>query len=230
MLKIDFNNHKFNVPASWQDVKLGDYEKWFMNIPQDKAGYIHFVADICHIDPDLVLNSPTELFDALTEATSFLNNTDFDPSDKIVIDGKDYFASFYDKLTLGEWIDIEETLTGDSQTKISELLAIVCRPLHEEYDTDIIADRKELFRNLSCDKVMPLVAFFLHKKKESDAILSHYSAVVAQANRFLKDTKTFVVNGDGIKLLPIWQRIRYTYLIRLLEKQLSKFSGFSSIG
>ena len=137
---------------------------------------------------------------------------------------QDYFICLSDKLTLGEWIDIEEVLNGNNESKISETLAIICRPAGESYNTDTSAGRKELFRNLTCDKAMPLLAFFLHKKKESETILNHYSQVMAQADRFLKDTKTFVTNGDGIKLLPIWQRIRYIYLTKSLEKQLSKYS------
>ena len=229
MLKIEFNNQKFNVPDSWSDVPLCDYEKWFMHAPKDKMEYVRFVADVCGIDTEFLLNSPTQLFDVLANAIDFLNNPEFEPSVKINIDGKDFFISVSDKLTLGEWIDIEEVLNSDSDTKISELLAIVCRSAGEEYNTNTAAMRKEVFRQLTCDKALPLVAFFLHRKKESEAILNHYSMVVDQANQFLRDTKTFVINGGGIKQLPIWQRIRYTYLIRSLEKQLSKFSDFSSI-
>jgi len=144
------------------------------------------------------------------------------------VDGTEYFISFADKLTLGEWIDVENIITGDSETKLSEMLAILCRPIGEKYDPDLAAARAEMFRNLPCDKALPLISFFLSKKRESEAILNHYSTVMAQADQFLKDTKTFVVNGGGIKLLPIWQRIRYTYLIRSLEKQLAKSSDFSS--
>ncbi|MBK5722108.1 hypothetical protein JGH11_14615 [Dysgonomonas sp. Marseille-P4677] len=230
MLKIELNDLKLSVPDCWEDIRLADYEKWFMHKPEDKMEYVRLVADICKIDHEILLDSPTQLFDVLSNAISFIYDTDFTPATKVNIDGKEYFISLSDKLTLGEWIDIEDTMNSDSHTKISETLAIVCRPAGESYNTDTAAIRKEMFRNLPCDKALPLVAFFLHRKKESEAILHHYSTVVAQADQFLKDTKTFVINGGGIKRLPIWQRIRYIYLTKSLEKQLSKFSDFSSIG
>ncbi len=228
MLRIEFNNQKISVPDSWDEVTLADYEKWFMNQPKDKMEYVALIADICRIDADKLLDAPTQLFDAISDAIQFVFDTDLEPATKANIDGQDYFISLSDKLTLGEWIDIENTLASDSQTKISEMLAVVCRPAGESYDVETAALRKQLFRTLPCDKALPLIAFFLHKKRESEAILNHYSQVVDQANRFLQDTKTFVINGGGIKQLPIWQRIRYIYLTRSLEKQLSKFSDFSS--
>ena len=230
MLQIEFNDQKISVPQSWADLCLADYEKWFKHHPEDKMEYVHFIAGICKLDSEWLLHSPTQLFDAISEAVSFAFDTDFEPATRVNIDGRDFFISLSDKLTLGEWIDIEETLNSDSETKISETLAIVCRPAGESYNPDTAAARKEVFRNLSCDKALPLLAFFLHRKKESEAILHHYSTVVAQANRFLKDTKTFVINGGGIKRLPIWQRIKYTYLTKSLERQLSKFSDSSFTG
>ncbi len=224
MLKIEFNEQKISVPAGWADITLADYEKWFMHQPEDKMQYINMITGLCKIDTDMLLNSPTQLFDTIYNTMQFVFDTNVEPDNKIKINGHNFYVSLSDKLTLGEWIDIDNTLDSDSDTKISEILAIVCRPIGEKYDTDTSAARKELFRTLPCDKAMPLLAFFLHKKKESEAILNHYSQVVAQANQFLKDTKTFVINGGGIKRLPIWQRIKYIYLTRSLEKQLSKFS------
>ncbi len=224
MLKVRFNKTEINVPDSWKDIALGDYEKWFTHTPTNKMEYVHMIADICKIDAQDLLQSPTQLFDVITEALKFVFDTDFEPATHTRIEGQDYFISVSDKLILGEWIDMEEVLNSESETKISELLAIVCRPAGETYNSSTATERKDLFRKLSCDKALPLIAFFLRKKTESEAILNHYSQVVDQANQFLKDTKTFVINGGGIKLLPIWQRIRYIYLTKSLEKQLSKFS------
>lgn len=228
MIKIEFDNKKLEIPSEWKDIRLADYEQWFNTRPGNKMEYVRFVADICGIDADLLLDSPTQLFEVINENIQFVFDNDTAPSNMVNIGGTNYYITPSDKLTLGEWVDVETTLESDSTTKISEILAIVCRPLSEEYNADIIAARKEVFRNLSCDKALPLIAFFLFKKRESEAILSHFSTVLTQADLFLKGIKHFVENGDGTKRLPIWQRIRYTYLTRSLEKQLSKYSDFFS--
>lgn len=230
MMTIEFDNQRLQVPSGWNDITLGDYEKWHLKKPQTKSDYVRYVADVCGLDADVLLNAPTQLFTVITEAIGFVFDTEFEPKCVAEIDGRKYFVSLSDKLTLGEWVDVEAVMEGDDQNKLSELLAILCRPAGEDYNSDLTAERKELFMAQSCEKLLPLVSFFLFKKRRSDEILNHFSTVRDQAARFLEDTKAFAANGDGIKRLPIWQRIRYGYLIRSLEKQLSKCSDFSSIG
>lgn len=228
MIKIKFDDLTLHVPDSWQDITLSQYEKWHAHKPATKLEYVRYVADVCGIEADVLLDAPSQLFDVVADTISFVFDNEFEPSNKIEIDSTDYYISFADKLTLGEWVDVDDTIAGDSTTKMADMLAILCRPIGEKYDPDTAEERKKLFRNITCDKALPLINFFLFKKKQSDAILNHYSTVMAQAGQFLKDTKTFVQSGDGIRRLPIWQRIRYTYLTRLLEKELSKCSDFSS--
>lgn len=227
MIKIEFDNKKFLIPEGWKDIRLNDYEKWHLAKPETKTDYVRYVADVCKLDADMLLDAPVQLFTVVSEAINFVFKTDFEPVNHVEIDGKNYFISFSEKLTLGEWVDVEAVLESDSPNKLSELLAILCRPIGERYNPDEVGKRKEMFMNTTCDKVLPLVSFFLLRKKRLDEILSHYSTVVDQAAQYLKDTKAFAQNGDGIKQLPIWQRIRYTYLTKSLEKQLSKFSDSS---
>lgn len=229
MIKIEFEENVLNIPSQWSDICLMDYEQWFDYRPESKMDYVRLVADICKIDFDQLMNWPTQVFDAIVKTIQFIFDTDVAPLGKVKIDGTEYYISLGEKLTLGEWVDVESTLGSESKTKISEILAVVCRPLGESYDADRANERKEVFRLLTCDKALPLLAFFLHKKKQSEAISAHFSTVLDQAARFVKDTKTFVRDGDGIKRLPIWQRIRYIYLMKSLEKRLSKFSDFYSI-
>ena len=225
-MKIEFDGVKINVPNSWNDITLEEYEKLYLLKPETKLEYIQYVADVCRIDAKLLINSPTQLFEIVSNAIQFIFDNDFEPVNKVVVDETEYFISFSDKLTLGEWVDIDSIIKSDSDTKLSEMLAVLCRPIEEKYNPDFLDERKKIFQSLSCDKVLPLISFFLLKKRKSDVISNHCLAVVAQANQFLKDTKSFAQNGDGIKQLPTWQMIRYYYLMRSLKKQLSKFSDF----
>lgn len=223
-MKIEFENSVFVVPEGWEDIKLSDYEKWYLLNPQTNEELIQFVADVCNINVRELLNAPAKIFNIINESISFLSNRDLPPKDHIEIGNVKYFILPDDKITLGEWVDIDGLMSSESQNKLSELLAIMCRPADEKYDPDKTEQRKELFKQLTCDKVLPLIGFFLLREKRSKAILQHYSAVTHQAKQFLKDTEHFALNGDGIRRLPIWQRIRYIYLIQSLKKQLGKCS------
>ncbi|GAB6007508.1 hypothetical protein [Dysgonomonas reticulitermitis] len=227
MIKLEFENTSIVIPEGWHEVKLADYERWNAQKPETKQEYVRFVADVCNVEANVLLEAPAQVFDIITEAIRFVFDPEPEPCNKVSIGGKDYFVSFSDKLTLGEWVDIESIIGSESISKLSEMLAVLCRPAGEKYNSDLAEERQTMFRNLTCDKVLPLIGFFLLKKRRSDEILNHYSTVVDQANRFLRDTETFVINGGGIKLLPIWQRIRYICLVRSLKKQLSKFSDSS---
>lgn len=224
-MKIEFDGVKINVPSSWNDITLEEYEKLYLLKPETKLEYIQYVADICKIDTKLLINSPTQLFDIVSNAIQFIFDNDFEPVNKVVVDETEYFISFSDKLTLGEWVDIDSIIESDSETKLSEMLAVLCRPIGEKYNPDL-TERKKLFQSLSCDKALPLIGFFLLKKKKSEEILNHCSMVITQANQFLRDTESFVVNGDGIKPFPTWQMIRYYFLTKSLKKELLKFSDF----
>lgn len=229
-MKIEFDNVCLEIPDSWKDIKLSDYERWYLLKPETKVEYIQFVADVCKIDAKILLNAPAQIFEMVTACIQFIFDVDFEQSNKIEIDKVTYLISTDKKLTLGEWVDVESTLESDSTTKLSELLAIVCRPVGEVYNPDISEERVAVFKNLTCDKTMPLIAFFLHKKQKSEAISSHCLTVITQANQYLTDIENLALNGAGIRLFPIWQRIRYIYLMRSLKKQLSKFSDSYSIG
>lgn len=231
MMKFEINGHQFNVPTSWSDITLGEYEKWYASRPQTRLDYVHYIARICGIEPDLLLSASAELFDTICSKMEFILDTNLQPAYMVEIDHEKYFVSPSDKLTLGEWVDVDTLMNSqDSDQQLSQMLAIVCRPVAEEYEPEKANERAQLFRMQPCDKMLPLVSFFLFREKQLSETLNHCSEVVAQANRFLRDTKSFAKSGDGIKRLPIWQRIKYYFLIKSLEKQLSRFSDFCSIG
>jgi len=228
MLKIKIDDMQVFIPQGWNEITLGEYEQWSGYNTGDNNGYLQLVAAICKTEPARLMGISVDDFQVIRQALDFVTATEVEPSPQIEIDGRQFCVSVSDKLTLGEWVDIDTIIASDSNTKISEMLAVVCRPAGESYDPDKSQARYELFRSLPCNKALAVVNFFLFRKKKSDEILSLYSGAVDQAVRFVQDTERFVTNGDGIKLLPIWQRIRYTFLMKSLKKRLSKFSDFSS--
>lgn len=224
MLKIEFDNIKLSIPNSWNDIKLSDYERWHLLSPANNLEFVQYVADICKVDVKILLNAPSEVFNIIVNAIQPLLNSTLPPCKSIAIDDVNYSVERKDKLTLGEWVDVESVLNGESDTKISDILAIVCRPEGESYNPDRFDERKELFKSATCQQVLPMFAFFLNKKKQLEEITDRCSKAIVQGSQLVKVTENFVQGGDGIKRLRICQRIRYTYLTKSLKKRLLKFS------
>lgn len=231
MVKISFDGQEIAVPEAWKDIRLGDYERWMLRNPTNKVEQVELVADICGIDAGVLLNNPTQLFDVVAEIIRFVfQDFDGDVSNSILIDGVDYRIANTDELTLAEWVDIESVLANESNDRLSDILSILCRPAAEVYDSKKAEMRKEMFSKLTMDRVLPLLAFFLHQRKKYQTVLNLYSEAEEEVNRYLQLIHSLAESGDGIKSLPIWQRIKYGYWTRSLKKQLSKCSDFYSTG
>lgn len=230
MITLSFDDTCIKVPQSWQDICLGEYERWFRVEPKSRIEQIKLIADICGIDIDLLLNNPTQIFDTIVDIVKFVfEEYGGESVNRIEIDGKIYAVAFTEELTLAEWVDVESVFESKSESHLSDILSILCRPEGEEYNSKLSESRKEMFANLSMDKVLPLLAFFLQQRKKYQNVSNHYSEVKEMVDQYLLLTQNFVGNGDGIKSLPIWQKIKYFFLIKSLKKRLSKCSDFSSI-
>lgn len=167
MVTVDLNNVKLEIPESWSDIKLSRYEKLYMQKPETKLDLVHFVADVCNIDANVLLESPAQVFNALAEIVDFVFDCELPPANAVKMGDTEYFVSFADKLTLGEWVDAENVIGSDSECKLSELLAILCRPIGEKYNPDLLGERTEMFKNLTCDKALPLISFFYPKRENT---------------------------------------------------------------
>lgn len=231
MITLSFDDKQINIPQSWEDICLGKYERWFRIEPKTRMEQIQLVASVCNIDADLLLNNPTQVFDTIFDIVKFVfEEYKGEAFNRIEIADKVYSISFTEELTLAEWVDIESVFESNSPSRLSDILSILCRPAGEHYDSKKSESRKEQFFNLTMDKALPLLAFFLQQRERFQSVFNLYSEVKQQVDQYLLLTRSFVENGDGIKLLPIWQRIRFRFLMRYLKKQLLKCSDFSSIG
>lgn len=226
MIEITLEDGKtINIPQSWSEIRLGNYEKWFIHEPQNRSDEVKLIADICGIDVDVLLEKPTQLFDIISDSLGFIFNTETcEPSNTIEIENRNYVISFSDELTLAEWIDIESVFESNSSNRLSEILSILCRPPGEIYDSKQSEKRKIIFENLTMDKVLPLLAFFLFQNEKLKTISSLYFQAQKEMKLYQQSIQDFAENGAGIKSLPIWQRIKYYCLTKYLQNRLSKFS------
>jgi hypothetical protein len=228
-MKLNFNETTLSVPESWADVCLSKYENCFVhNDYATPERRIELFAQLCGTTPQVLLGAPAEVLGILEDTLSFVYEQNFEPKPFAEIGGLMYLMPPSDELSLGEWVDAEGVLASGSPTKVADTLAIVCRPAGEKYDSKATDRRRELFRNLPCDKALPLAAFFLRRKELSEKISSRYSEAAGQASRLQEVINHFAENGAGTRWSQIWPKIRFYILTRYSKKLLSKFSAFFS--
>lgn len=226
MKKITIENTTYKIPTSYQDITLGDYESWFDFEATNSYERIKLVSLITKIPYDVLMELPTSVFSYLASEVSFPFSKGFDYFEKlneIVVDGISYSIGYKDEITLAEWVDVEAVLQQD-ENRLSEILAIVLRPIGEKYNSKNNPLRIALFRDITLDKAFPLFAFFLTLNHQYQKIIQLYSKVVEMANLQVEQCETYQKNGDGITQLSYWQKKIYQRLMKRLKKQLSKCS------
>lgn len=224
MIKIKIDSTNYNIPSDWCDVTLEQYEQWFDSNIITKEDEVIFISKVSSIPLHILNTLPVDFYNELTQMVGFaLTDEKFKMNNSIVIDDINYSISYQDKLSLAEWVDTDAVLQGE-KNKLSSVLAIVCRPTGEKYNPDNLAERIELFKGLSMDKVFPLFSFFLTLNEVSTIIINHSLKVEGMVNQLHLNIQTSLKNGGGIKRLQNLQMKIYNKWIKLQNWVLSKCS------
>lgn len=225
-MDVKYEGLEIKVPTSWKDLKVSDYERFYTLKPESKIDLVNYVAKVCNIDSSVLFNSPADIFNIIYDAIQFVFTEPLTQSNKVRINYDTFFICDYTDLSFGEWVDIDSILTSENKS-IAEILAICCRPIGEKYNPnnkELFDERIELFKNMTCDKALPLIAFFLSNTRQLKTRLNQYLTAQAQAAQLVKGIQIFPKSGGGIKLSRIWQGIKFYFLMRSLRKKLSRFS------
>lgn len=226
MTTIEYKGTKIEVPTTWRDITLGFYDTFFYEAPETKREKIALIAKVCRVDIDLLMSWPAEIFNIIIGQMEFLfGDLGSEPRPYIEIRGKKYVVNFEEKLTLGEWIDVDEAIKS-KENVLSSVLAVICRPLGEEYKytPELELERRTLFQNLTVEEVRPVLAFFLTYESALKRLF-RVSLEIEKAREYLrKSTGNLRAIGVGTKLLRIWRVMMYYVLRRLLVYRLDRLS------
>lgn len=223
MVAIKHNNIEISVPENWDDITLGFYEEISTTKPTTIREKVDLVAQICKVEPEILLSWPAEIFDIIVDQIDFIFKGNLStPNPEVTIDKVNYVVLIEDKLTLAEWVDIDTVQKKDEKI-LSNILAIVCRPVGEEYNHNNNDDRAALFAAQPVSKILGVLAFFLRCKTVSEQRIVSYSNLVQTVDQLPMNIKYFLKRGDGIKLSTIWLTAKYYFMILLLHYQLQKF-------
>lgn len=218
MRKFEINQQQVNVPTSWSEVTLDDYEQWNQGDDVDQ-----YLASVCKVDSFVIETASQEIQKEIASCINFLTDEKVIPSDSVEIDGTRYYITPSDDLLLGTVADIETINEEKRTTLLSDSLALLCKPLGEGYNANAINKRGQLFREQTCDKILPLLHYFYNQEQVAQEILSQSVEVLSTTAFFLQESKDFIKNENNMQLLSSKQRKEYITLVESLEEQLAKF-------
>lgn len=224
MVKIEYNKDVINVPENWNEITLGQYERFYTRKPETNREHVEFVAEICAISPEALLAMDVSVFDNLVHILGFMfQDSGYEAAPSMVIDGVTYVVSVEDRLTVAEWVDAD-TAQKEGLDVISNVLAIVCRPSGETYDSDRSDARRDLFKAQPFSTVAPVMSFFLQCNQQLSALTQAFISLKTAADLLPRNIRLFQRHGAGIRISPIWPTIKYYFLMLLLRYQLRNFS------
>ena len=199
---MDFG--KRNIPTKWEDITLKQFQELMKIYEQEDKDILDILALFSGRDKKELKQMPKEFIDTMLVHLQFMNTTlEVEPKSSIEIQGETYKINYTEKLKFGEFVDVEG-LIKDDKYNYAALLGILCRKDKEIYDDDFIADklddRIKMFEELSIDKALQLINFFLKLKLRSIAYTQKSLALQEGkelAESLVQSTRDLVKDGAG---------------------------------
>ena len=218
---MDFG--KINIPTKWDDITLKQFQELMKIYEQEDKDILDILALFSGRDKKELKQMPKEFIDTMLVHLQFMNTTlEVEPKSSIEIQGETYKINYTEKLKFGEFVDVEG-LIKDDKYNYAALLGILCRKDKEIYDDDFIADklddRIKMFEELSIDKALQLINFFLKLKLRSIAYTQKSLALQEGkelAESLVQSTSDLVKDGAG----NIFDSIYVKRELKRLEKSL----------
>lgn len=218
---MDFG--KINIPTKWEDITLKQFQELMKIYEQEDKDILDILALFSGRDKKELKQMPKEFIDTMLVHLQFMNTTlEVEPKSSIEINGETYKINYTEKLKFGEFVDVEG-LIKDDKYNYAALLGMLCRKDKEIYDDDFIADklddRIKMFEELSIDKALQLINFFLKLKLRSIAYTQKSLAIQQgkeQAELLAQSIRDSLKDGDLKKLDMIYAKTE----LRKLEKSL----------
>lgn len=164
------------IPQNWSDVTLGEFIKLSeldINLfNNDIEYYIRMLIifgndDLEDIKEFIKISDISDIVNQM----SFLNTKpqQLDLKSVMIDDVEYHLSENLNKLTVGEYISIESLIEKGKLTTISAIpviLSVILRPKGEEFNSDLVNSRIELFKEkLNIEQVIKMSLFFFEWRK-----------------------------------------------------------------
>jgi len=162
---------KIQVPDSWDDVTIGQFQEINSLTSEDHERTIDVISILIDEDPELIRKFDVSTFTTLINMLTWTNEMPSDANYKPIITiGDEQFGLVpkLQNLTVGEWMDLD-TLLKDPMTNMHQVMSVLYRPLVTAFN-----DRDRLIDEYDFDKMERQAIKFQEHVKISDV----YGALV----------------------------------------------------
>jgi hypothetical protein len=237
MIDFRIEDRKYTIPV----ITISNYYKIKTHlILDDMEGKYQILHDLtgCPIE-DLIrvpYNELKELFALLEVMLEKSLVKDNGVVNKISFKGVNYGLVDFDKITLGEFVDLDIIVNDpNADNRLHEVLAILYRPITKqrlfsfdvsEYETDEYKERCQLFLDLPLKYAKSATAFFLSLELASLGATEIFLTQTPKQNKKMVKKIYKVLEETGTQQLPILQiviRLKSAQLQNWASKKLSTF-------
>ena len=222
------NLGQYHVAESWDDVTLLQWQNYVRQASESEDNSVNIICTLEAFSdiPRSVINQlPTDLFESVIGRLKWITETpDQTPTQSVVINGEKYSINVMEKLKVKEYLDLNTVIEND-KFNYSMIFAILCRKQGEEYDEEFISDklpdRLEMFEQMNCVDGMKLIAFFLTCWVELETRSRNslvVQAIKEDAQKLVKSIRSSLKPGVCTTVLHLREIIK----LRRLEKSLNK--------
>ena len=159
------------IPTAWEDVTLNEFIELSKLDIDSFDSHIDYYISMLGIFGNDDLNNILE-FVKLTDVADIINQMSFMNTPPRNLDKKEVtikgevfrLIQNMNELTVGEYISIETLIEQgklDSISSIPVILSVILKPIGEQFDSNLVNARMELFKNeLSIEDVLGMSVFF----------------------------------------------------------------------
>lgn len=214
MKNIEIDKKIYNIPDTFFDITLGQYEDFIEVVNEDEKKDIKLVSILLNMPEKVINNIPIHIYnDIVEELAKIIKDVDFnkiEPKNECIIENKKYIINYFNELTVGEYIDCESG-------KLSDILAVLLRPATEKYNPDNFDKRKLLFRQTKLEILLPVLSFFLLRKNNLQKT-SHFTSITkAVFQNSVELIKIFKKHFGKWQFWTNWQMVKLYFLTKLLK-------------
>ena len=159
------------IPTAWEDVTLNEFIELSKLDIDSFDSHIDYYISMLGVFGNDDLNNILE-FVKLTDVADIINQMSFMNTPPRNLDKKEVtikgevfrLIQNMNELTVGEYISIETLIEQgklDSISSIPAILSVILKPIGEQFDSNLVNARMELFKNeLSIEDVLGMSVFF----------------------------------------------------------------------